>query len=468
MVKMPETREADGRDEARPSQRILKGGPGFVRAEKQRGGIDVATSSGTDSRFAAAIVVARWLRTGEFPERLIADNVRDHAFVTDLVLTAVRRKRSLEWALDRFVRKNPGPDVGAALLVGTCQLLFMPDVADHAAISATVEAVRHLSRHQTGFANAVLRGVQRERDAILAELSAAPLAVRESHPDELVARWTAAFGAEEAARICAIDNLPAGTTLTVLPFTDTAKAEALAARLRNASVPARVHPLEPSAIVLGHGIRVRDIPGFDEGCFAIQDAAPLTALRMLAPQPGETILDACAAPGGKTLQIAASVGEKGHVIAADLHEDRLAPLRENIARCRFADRVAVAVCDAADPAALAALFPGGQRPDAVLVDVPCSNTGVLRRRADARWRFSAKRLKALHDTQLAILEGVATLRPERIVYSTCSLEKEENEDLVSEFLARNGAYRLERSEKLLPDDSPRDGAYAALLRRNIL
>ena len=426
------------------------------------------TTTGVDSRLAAATVVARWLKTGEFPERLIADNVRDHAFVTDLVLTAVRRKRSLERALDRFVRKNPGPDVRAALLVGACQLLFMPDVADHAAISATVEAVRHLSRHRTGFANAVLRGVQRERDAILAELSAAPLPVRESHSDELVARWTAAFGAEEAARICAIDNLPAGTTLTVLPFTDTAKAEALVERLRNAGVTARVHPLEPSAIVLGHGVRVRDIPGFDEGGFAIQDAAPLTALRMLAPQPGETILDACAAPGGKTLQIAASVGETGRVIAADLHEDRLAPLRENIARCRFSDRVAVAVCDAANPAALAALLPDGRHPDAVLVDVPCSNTGVLRRRADARWRFSEKRLKALHDTQLAILEGVATLRPERIVYSTCSLEKEEDEDVVSEFLSKNGDYRLERSERLLPDDSPRDGAYAAILRRNNL
>ena len=424
--------------------------------------------AGVDSRLTAATVIARWLKTGDFPERLIADNVRDHAFVTDLVLTAARRKRSLEWALDRFVRKNPGPDVRAALLVGACQLLFMPDVADHAAISATVEAVRHLSRHQVGFANAVLRGVQRERDALLAELSAASLAVRESHPDELVARWTAAFGAEKAARICAVDNLPATTTLTPLPFSDAAKAETLVARFREAGVSAHVHPLEPAAIVLGHGVRVRDLPGFSEGLFAVQDAAPLAAMRLLEPQPGEAILDACAAPGGKTLQIAASVGEKGRVIAADLHGDRLAPLHENIARCGFSNRVSVAVCDAADQAALAALFPDGRRPDAVLADVPCSNTGVLRRRADARWRFSEKRLTALHATQLAILEGVASLNPKRIVYSTCSLEKEEDEEVVSEFLSKNNAYHLEKDERLLPDDSPRDGAYAALLRRNKL
>ena len=443
-------------------------GNGEQRPTIKPSNLPALKEAGVDSRLTATTVLARWLKTGDFPERLIANNVRDHAFVTDLVLTAVRRKRSLEWVLDRFVRKNPGSEVRAALLVGACQLLFMPDVADHAAINATVETVRHLSRHQVGFANAVLRGIQRERDALLSEMSAAPLAVRESHPDELVARWTTAFGAEEAARICVVDNLPATPTLTPLPFSDAAKAEALAARLRDAGVPAHVHPLEPTAIVLGHGVRVHDLPGFDEGLFAVQDAAPLATLRLLAPQPGETILDACAAPGGKTLQIAASVGENGHVVASDLHEDRLAPLRENIARCGFSGRIAVSVCDAADPASLAALFPDGQRPDAVLVDVPCSNTGVLRRRADARWRFSEKRLKTLHDTQLAILASVATLGPERIVYSTCSLEKEEDENVVAEFLSKNNAYRLEKGKKLLPDDSPRDGAYAALLRRNKL
>ena len=421
--------------------------------------------AGVDSRFTAATIVARWLRTGDFPERLIAETVRDHAFVTDLVLTTVRRRRSLEWALSRFVRKNPGPDVQAALLVGACQLLFLPDVADHAALHATVEAVRQMSRHQTGFANGVLRNVQRARETLLAELAAAPLALRESHPDNLVARWTQTFGADETVRLCAVDNLPAATTLTVLPFSDTAKAEALVARLCSSGVHAHIHPLEPAAIALGHGVRVRDLPGFNEGCFTVQDAAPLAALRMLAPQPGETILDVCAAPGGKTLQIAAAVGNNGHVIATDLHEDRLTALRENVARCGIADHVSVAACDAADPAALAKLLPDGPRPDAILADVPCSNTGVLRRRADARWRFSEKRLAALRGVQLAILESAASLLPRRIVYSTCSLEPEEDEEVISDFLARNGSYRLEKSEKLLPDDSPRDGAYAAFLLR---
>jgi 16S rRNA (cytosine967-C5)-methyltransferase len=321
-----------------------------------------------------------------------------------------------------------------------------------------------MSRHQAGFANGVLRNLQRAREGLQQELAATPLALRESHPDDLVARWTRTFGAEETSRICSVDNLPAATTLTVLPFTDAAKAETIATRLRASGADARVHPLEPAAVTLGHGVRIRDLPGFKEGLFTVQDAAPLAALRLLAPQPGETILDACAAPGGKTLQIAAAVGPAGRVIAADLHEDRLAPLRENVARCGFADRVTIAACDASDSTALAALFPNG-RPDAILVDVPCSNTGVLRRRADARWRFSEKRLESLRHVQLAILESVAALGPGRIVYSTCSLEPEEDEDVVAAFLAQNADYRLERSGKLLPDDSPRDGAFAALLRR---
>ena len=454
-----------GRDEARPSQAPsptrtprgrAPGGPGFVRA--------ASPSPGVDSRIVAAQVLARWLASGDFPERLITDDVRDHAFVTDLVLTTVRRRRSLEWALARYVRKNPGRDVSALLLVGAAQLLYLPDVADHAALHATVEAVRHVSRHQAGFVNAVLRNVQRDRAALRASLADAPLPLRESHPDALVDRWTRAFGAEEAARLCAVDNLPAATTLTILPLTDTAKADALAARFTAAGIEARPHPADPAAIVLGHGVRVRDLPGFDEGLFAVQDAAPLAALRLLAPRVGETVLDACAAPGGKTLQIAAAVGSAGHVVATDLHEDRLEPLRENVDRCGFAERVAVAACDATDAAALAALFPNGG-PDAVLVDAPCSNTGVLRRRADARWRFSEKRLEALRRTQLALLKSAAALKPGRIVYSTCSLEPEEDEEVVADFLAAHPDWRLERSEKLLPDDSPRDGAFAALLRR---
>ena len=419
------------------------------------------TSTGAESRAVAAEVIARWLKTGDFPDRLIGDDVRDHAFVTDLVFGTVRRRRALEFALSRFVKKNPGNEAMAVLLVGACQLLYLDSVADHAALNETVEAAKALCRHQSGFVNAVLRNVQRSRDAIHSALTAAPLGVRESHPEELALRWAAAFGEAEAARLCAIDNLPAETVLTVMPFTQPEKAAELVGRIRTAGFEARLHPHEPGAVIVGHGCKVTDLPGFTEGLFTVQDAAPLTALRLLAPQPGETILDACAAPGGKTVQMAVAVGPAGRVFAMDLHEDRLVRLRENVQRAGVGDRVTVLAGDAASPEI--AEKAGGGHLDAILADVPCSNTGVLRRRADARWRFSAKRLSAIRETQLRILTNLAALRPGRIVYSTCSIEREEDEDLVADFLKANGDWRLEKSVKLLPDDSPRDGAYAALL-----
>lgn len=438
---------------------------GAVRCRKATdkapgGGFEIQ-STGTESRAVAAEVVARWLKTGDFPDRLIGDDVRDHAFVTDLVFCTVRRRRALEFALSRFVKKNPGNEAMAVLLVGACQLLYMDSVADHAALHETVEAAKTLCRHQAGFVNAVLRNIQRSRDAIHSALTAASIGVRESHPGELVMRWTAVFGEAEAARLCVIDNLPSETVLTVLPFTQPEKAAELVGRIRAAGFEAHRHPVESGAVIVGHGCKVTDLPGFAEGLFTVQDAAPLTALRLLAPQPGETILDACAAPGGKTVQIAAAVGAAGRVFAMDLHDDRLGRLRENVQRAGVGDRVTVLAGDAASPGIAEKI--GGGHLDAILADVPCSNTGVLRRRADARWRFNAKRLAAIRETQLKILENLAALRPGRIVYSTCSIEKEEDECLIADFLKAHGDWRLEKSVKLLPDDSPRDGAFAALL-----
>lgn len=441
-------------------------------------------SKGVESRVIAADVICRWLKAGDFPDRLIPDDARDHAFVTDIVYGTARRRNTLEYVLSRFVKKSPGNDVKAYLLIGTYQTLFMPDVPDHAAIHETVEAAKSLAVAKSRFVNAVLRNVQRNRDTLLADISHADPAVRESHPEELVARWQAEFGVKTAERLCIIDNVPAETTITTLPFADSARTEQLLRNFSEAGIPARRHTLDDGAIVIGHGVRVKDLPGYNEGLFIVQDAAPLAALRLLAPKPGETVLDACAAPGGKTMQIAAAVGENGHVIAMDLHEDRLARLRENVTRVHFESRVEVRTGDASSAETAETLK--NRHIDAVLIDAPCSNTGVLRRRADARWRFSAKRLATLHNTQLAILTNLAdlfgsrpsTLNPQlstttsniehrmstcRMVYSTCSIEHEEDEDVVAEFLVSHPDWRLADSVKLLPDDSPRDGAYAALL-----
>ena len=421
-------------------------------------------SVGVESRLSAIGVLSRWLRTGDFPDRLLSDKSRDRGFVMDLVFGAVRHRRTLEWALSKFLRREPAFELRATLLAGAQQILFMDDVADYAAIHETVEAAKRGQSRQPAFVNAVLRNLLRHRDQLRAELATQSLALRTSHPDLLVDRWTTAFGADVAQRLCELDNEAAETIVIALPFSDEGRAAELLARWTADGVSARPHPAEPGAIILGHGARVEDLWGFHEGLFVVQDPATLAAIRLLAPAPGLSALDACAAPGGKTLQIVSSLGSSDPMTSMDLHEDRLARLRENLGRCGYADRVKVVAGDATSPKTAEKIARDG-RPDLLLLDAPCSNTGVLRRRVDARWRFDGKRFAELRKTQLAMLENLAPLARLRVVYSTCSLEPEEDEEVVRAFLAGHPEFRLEASVKVMPDDSPRDGAFAAALVR---
>lgn len=423
---------------------------------------------GALSRIDAIRVVARWMETGEFPDRMLGGVPPfRRGFVMDLVYTTVRRVRALSFALDGFVSRRPAqPHAWPALLVGAAQIFDMEGVPDHAAVSSTVEALKFLDGPAcTGFANAVLRNLLRNLPAVRASLAAAPLALRSSHLDEQVARWTARWGEERAEALCKWDDAPARVTVLSLPGGPSVPQ--LMAAFENAGVAARVHPGAPSrALTIPHGSRVDALPGFAEGFFAIQDPATLEAVRLLDAKPGMRVWDACAAPGGKSVQIAARMGGKGSLLATDCWRDRLEPMRENFRRFRldpsFA-RIAVADAKRASPRDL------GDGPfDRILADVPCSNTGVQRRRADARWRFSAERLASLAETQLAILENVALrhLAPGgRVVYSTCSVEREENEDVVEAFLRRHPDFRLADSSALVPPDKECDGAFAAAIER---
>ncbi|OQW94775.1 MAG: hypothetical protein BWK77_08585 [Verrucomicrobia bacterium A1] len=184
---------------------------------------------------------------------------------------------------------------------------------------------------------------------------------------------------------------------------------------------------------------------------------------LLHPQPGERVLDACAAPGGKTILAAEAMKGQGTLVAMDPAVPRLAPLRQNVARLQLGV-VTIVQGDAARPQAVPELEAGF---DAVLLDVPCTNTGVIRRRPDARWRFSPERLKAAVERQRAILDGAAPLVKQggRLVYSTCSLELEENEEQVRGWLARHPEFTLAESRRLFPPETGTDGAFSALLLR---
>lgn len=403
-------------------------------------------SDSANSRLAAARIISSWLKSDIFPDRELDAIESSRAFIMEMVLGIVRWYGALGWIRDQRVQQKPRPEVDACILVGLYQLLFMDDVQEYAAVNETVEAAKIAGGDRVAsFVNAVLRRAQADKKIIFQALEKQSAAVRLSHPQLLIDRWMKQFGTDAAIRLCEWNNRRADVVLRVN---------------RTIQIEGQPHPFAPDRfLVLPRGVSVTSLPGFADGSFYVQDPSTSIAPALLNPQPGETVLDACAAPGGKAMQIAELMKGQGTLVAMDPAADRLKPLRENVARLKW-DFINVIEGDITKQK-LATRF------DAILLDVPCTNTGVIRRRPDARWRFSPERLRVACDKQAAILDAAAGRLADggRIVYSTCSLELEENEGQVDRWLARHPEFRLADSRKLFPPDSQTDGAYAALLVR---
>jgi 16S rRNA (cytosine967-C5)-methyltransferase len=343
-------------------------------------------------------------------------DARDEALARAIAVVTFRRFGTIQAALEERLAKGlPSDERALALLaVGAAQVLVL-DVPDHAAVDLTVrlaQADRRV-RHLAGVANAVLRRIARERDGILAE--ADPLRV--DTPGWLAERWTAAYGEKDARRIAAAHRNAASVDLTVK-----AGPEGWAARLNGFVLPT-------GSVRLLDRTPVRELPGYAEGAWWVQDAAASLPARLLGAQAGERVADLCAAPGGKAAQLALTGAQ---VLAVDRSPRRLKRLADNMARLRLP--VEAREADVLDL---------GEEPfDAVLLDAPCTATGTIRRHPDVAWTKRASDLDALAELQRRLLDKAATLtRPGgRLVYCTCSLEPEEGERQVEAFLARNGDF----------------------------
>ena len=385
-----------------------------------------------NSRRTAAFAVVRWLATKDFPATLLPEG-QDRAFVQDLVYTVIRRLRPLRKVLGALVAKWPKGELEALLYVGAAQVLYMEEVPDFAAVNETVEAAKLCSNKSIAkVVNGVLRNLIRRRDEFTAQIAAAPLEERESFPTELVRRWTARFGAENAAKLCAWHNEPAKTFLA---------------------------RKDGSFVELERGKKVTDVPGYAEGKFIVQDPGTALAVELMDAKPGEDILDACAAPGGKTIQLA---WRGAKVTACEVNPKRRRKLEENLKRLNLG----VEVIDSLHCTTTTSDYDFSK----VLVDAPCSNTGVLRRRPDARWNWSVEKLESLVKLQTEILDQVAKLVAPggTLVYSTCSNEPEENTDQVNAFLSRHPDFTLDTTRESIPFESGHDGAFAARLIRKMI
>jgi len=383
----------------------------------------------SNSRRTAAFVILKWLATKDFPATLLPDGP-DRAFVQDVVYTVIRRLRPLRKILGVLVPKWPKGELEALLYVGAAQILYMDEVPDYAAVNETVEAAKQCPNHSIAkVVNGVLHNLIRRRAEFETMIAAAPLEERESFPTELVRRWTARYGAEKAEQLCQWHNTPAETFL--------ARADG-------------------TFVALERGKKVQDVPGYAEGAFIVQDPGTRLAVDLMKISSGDVVLDACAAPGGKTIQMA---WRGANVTACEVNPKRRRQLEENLKRLKLD----VAVIDSLPPPppSTSTSFPK------LLVDAPCSNTGVLRRRPDARWNWNVEKLEALVKLQAEILDQVAPLVPEdgSLVYSTCSNEPEENMGQVEAFLSRHPDFKLVESRESLPFETGHDGAFAALLTR---
>ena len=391
-----------------------------------------------NSRRTAAFAVARWLATKDFPATLLPEGP-DRAFVQDLVYTVIRRLRPLRKVLGALVTKWPKGELEALLYVGAAQVLYMEEVPDFAAVNETVEAAKLCNNKSIAkVVNGVLRNLIRRRAEFETQIAVAPLEERESFPTELVRRWTARFGVESAAKLCAWHNEPAKTFLA---------------------------RKDGSFVELERGKKVTDVPGYAEGEFIVQDPGTALAVGLVDAKPGDVILDACAAPGGKTIQLA---WRGAKVTACEVNPKRRRKLEENLNRV-LGSIGSVETIGSLDGELKHSTTQKLKQFSKVLVDAPCSNTGVLRRRPDARWNWSVEKLESLVKLQAEILDQVAPLVASggTLVYSTCSNEPEENLDQVNAFLARHPDFTLDTTRESIPFESGHDGAFAARLIRTV-
>jgi 16S rRNA (cytosine967-C5)-methyltransferase len=450
----------------------------------------------------AAQILQRRGEGGEFVEDILDSTLAqarlstaDRGLCQELVYGVARWQTTLDWLISR---KTPGRTQKAALQnllrLGLYQIFWLDRIPNHAAVHETVEQAKQSGfGPQAGFVNAVLRGYLREFDAtktLLAGLKTSQPHLGYSHPEWLVTRWQKRWGAHQAAQLMEWNNTPPKTFARVnaLKFAtdESAAAEQLpgAAKLKDAGsllTQWREENVEYDFVrrdwfdenlvfELKAHPPLAKLPSFRQGLFYIQDPSTLLAVRELQPQPGETVLDLCAAPGGKLTYIAQLMRNEGQLVAHDIFPDRLKLIQENCAR------LGVTIAETI----LAQEFPGSAAPvsslnrkseignrkfDKILLDAPCSNTGVMRRRVDLRWRIRPEEIDRLHATQLDLLSRASErLQPGgTLVYSTCSLEPEENEVVIHEFLGRETGFRLETKRELLPFADATDGAFVARL-----
>lgn len=374
----------------------------------------------------------------------------DRRFATELVYGTVKACATLDWMLGHYLKRpltQTDPLVVNILRLGMYQLQFLDKVPQSAAVNEAVNlAKKYAHPGASGFVNAVLRSVIREPDRIrYPNFDKDPvrnIALRECHPEWLVKRWLKQIGPAETLELCRFNNSQPPLSLRTNTL-KLSRAELLQ-KLQESGAEAEDSSLAPEGIVCR---RQGDDPlqFIRQGLCQAQDESSMLVAHVVDPQPGELVIDACAAPGGKSTHLATLMKNSGRVLAGDIHAHKIQLIEEN------QRRLGLTIIEARQLDATELHKTMAGQADRVLVDAPCSGLGVLRRRPDARWR-KEESLQSLPELQKSILvSAAACVKPGGVlVYSTCTLEQAENEDVVTWFLAQNPQFVLDETGRYFP------------------
>jgi 16S rRNA (cytosine967-C5)-methyltransferase len=400
--------------------------------------------------------------TDRHPDDLLSDSFKryrhltslDRAFLTELTYGVLRWRGRLDWIIRHFANipfEKIEPEMLNTLRLGLYQIFFLTKTPASAAVNESVELAKRIrGKGGGGFVNAILRSAIREKETIPypdeRQEPALHVAITQSHPLWLVQRWIEELGIEETVKICVANNrIPA---LTLRTNTLKIRREDLIEKLREKGFISAPTPFSDDGVLLKDGPPTSELPFLKEGLFVIQDEASQLVSIIMDPRPGEKILDACAAPGGKTTHIAQRMENLGEICACDLHQDKLKQIEEGC------ERLGIKIVRTKIGNAVKTLpEPSGIKFDRVLADVPCSGFGTLRRNPDLKWRKEKEDIERLSELQFSILKNLSRYVCEGglLVYSTCTVFHEENEDVVERFLSEQRAFKLDSLLEVLPE-----------------
>jgi 16S rRNA (cytosine967-C5)-methyltransferase len=433
-----------------------------------RGRRGEARQEPTAARACAYRVLERTFGEGAYADRAFraeADRAgldsRERAFAQRLAYGAIQNRRTLDYVIVALSSRGIDtidPPLLNALRLGVYQLALLDGVPHHAAVGQTVDLAKQHGHGGHRFVNAVMRRAAREATDLIAALTdntPADAAVRHSHPEWVVRMWWGTFGREETVALLERDNSPAENALRANELLVTADEVSVA--LAEQGVKNHVDRDIPEALVLSGQFDAHGSKLFKDGAIMPQSRGSMLVARTLAPESGDRVLDMCAAPGAKTSHIAALLGNQGQVLAVEKHGGRAKALEENCARLG-ATCVTVREADAAQ---IEGEF------DRVLLDPPCSDLGTLQARPDVRWKKSEADLVGLVAEQVRLLDAAADrVRPGgTLVYSTCTISPDENENQIERFLDRHRDFRSEEQRQLMPHRDGTDGFFIARLAR---